>query len=536
MKTRLGLLVGLFLTIGAFALAEDFGGYKGVKTGGTVTGNITFSGDAGIILQDGKVLKTTHDLGSGTLTATPTDVTGSRSLNVVYQNTTGAPLHVFVTASNGQSNVTDLEAHWGSTSAVSEFYGSWSQSYMRAGSIIVPSNYYYRFRAAGGSPQISLSNWVETKLFGGGTDGSTTKMTLVVDEVTGTARSTGTTYQNGPNWRYISASENITNGTLSLNADPSTNPPTTQRVLMISADWKTLSYWVPPGWYYKVVCSATCNDGAHRWYEADLTVVGANPAYAHATNATDYGTPSANTWTDLTFSTVDVAKGITISSGNITFARKGIYKFDLELINTDTAYQDNWIGVRLYNGTTTVATANAGITALANGGNGTSVPVHYTLFYDLQDTTATYKLQSANNNGTTKIGYAQPTVGSLNLPTTVLSITSVDSSTDGTMGNIVAWGYFTNGGSSPPTKAGGSSNISITRDSQGQYTLTFSPPLADGNYAIIPYCHGATSTNNCYVTGGYTNPQHTASQATITTVENPTTLLDFTRLNVQVVR
>ncbi len=102
-------------------------------------------------------------------TATQTDVTGSRVLGTEYQNTSGSPLFVTVTAQvNGKHNDVEIAAFSDDNTppvdevARASLDTSTAEVDRAHVTFIVPVNYYYKVVNADGNA--ALVAWVETEL------------------------------------------------------------------------------------------------------------------------------------------------------------------------------------------------------------------------------------------------------------------------------------------------------------------------------------------------------------------------------------
>lgn len=532
---RIGaLLVATVVSYAAVSFAEDFGGYKGVKQGGTFTNDVTLSAGKKIIFGDGSSMDA---VSSGPVKATlGSDLIASRAQNVVYQNTSGKlmwlHISIYLTGSAGCSHQLYVGTANPPTTEVMRVSET-SIGYAKEISFPIPPNNYYKLGTDCGGGYV-LQQWYEILVDGGGT-GSESKMVEVVNELIGTSRNVGTIYQNGPNWRFVNVRDCVNSGgqylTLSSGATSSLTPSFDISGTVASQQWQTVSGWIQPGYYYRVSASSGPCAGSEvyrHWAEQDLTVVGSNPAYAYASGAAQSFTGSS-TWTSVSFNAVAVSKGVTVSGTSISFARKGVYRISLGFRSAST---DDWTAVRLWNGSSTVAVSNG-------FGTGTGSTMSPEMLADITDTALTYNLQVGRNSaaGTTD---NPVTIGGTASPSVTLTIQSVDSSTDGTAGNIVAWGKFSTGVT--PVKDAGSSNISISRVSAGQYDITFSPSLADANYSITAMCKGGAASWGCGTQEAH-DATRSASTVRLYTFKDTDSvpgdigsLADFTILNVQVVR
>ena len=99
------------------------------------------------------------------LFSTPSDVTGSRAKDVVYQNTTGKPMYisvVFEEAGQGRYELQVGSADPPTIDGVQTQLRSNGDGYPTSIPIMVPNNYYYRFAYISGTGGgYSLLSWVE---------------------------------------------------------------------------------------------------------------------------------------------------------------------------------------------------------------------------------------------------------------------------------------------------------------------------------------------------------------------------------------
>ena len=117
---------------------------------------------------DGSALTGVFSIGVG---QTWTDVTSSRAINTVYQNTTGSPImvNIFYTTPFSQRGQIQVSASSGSgyivigDSAGGDYYTSTSTTpSMTTVSAIIPNNIYYKAQPLAGQ-SMTLTGWVELR-------------------------------------------------------------------------------------------------------------------------------------------------------------------------------------------------------------------------------------------------------------------------------------------------------------------------------------------------------------------------------------
>jgi len=261
---------------GTLRLSGSTSGFVGFAPA-AVAGSTTYTlpsadGTSGQVLQtngSGTLAWATSPVAGGSYGMTNNDVSASRSMATVYQNTTGKPMIVQVTRTIVAPGVEGrvITAYEGAanppTNPIAEFHGlnTWP------GSIVftVPQNHYYKVEDNGTTPNISTGiEWIETTV-----DGAPLGVTQGSDLVG--SRSFGTVYQNTtgkPVFLSISLGISVT-GTVSLYVD-TVNPPLTVVAFdSAAATWgQQLTFIIPPSAYYKLTqdTSATIS----HWYEVTL--------------------------------------------------------------------------------------------------------------------------------------------------------------------------------------------------------------------------------------------------------------------------
>lgn len=86
------------------------------------------------------------------------DMSGSRTSNTAYQNTTGRPIQISV--GWALSNVAEIKVSSDGTNYVTVTYTSYSSDYHDVAPIIIPDDHYYKLE---GSGTITIGRWAELR-------------------------------------------------------------------------------------------------------------------------------------------------------------------------------------------------------------------------------------------------------------------------------------------------------------------------------------------------------------------------------------
>ena len=225
-------------------------------------------------------------------TTTQTNVTGSRVLGTIYQNTTGKVMFVeFVSTSTG-ANCT-VRAFNGESSPpgipIAQYEEPTNGQFQRL-FFLVPPGYYYKITTDVGS---TVVNWIEI----------TVNTPLTVVQYTPTQypfqRNLGTIYQATLSALIVSVSTQILGGTsvgdVTARSDTSSNPTTIVEQLTNKTAYGQVAFATPLNSYYRVDVSSAGDEVI--WVEWALDISVATPNVRDNTLATEAlvgGTPTVH--------------------------------------------------------------------------------------------------------------------------------------------------------------------------------------------------------------------------------------------------
>jgi hypothetical protein len=249
------------------------GGWLQVNGGGGGTGDVvgpasstaghlaTFADTTGKLIQDGGAIPT------GSQFNIQTDVSGSRSNNVAYQNTSSSPIIVAASISTMASAY--VFVYNGPSNATANNIGDMTTGGdYRNFSFVVPASWWYKINAIGGWSAAIIIEWSGSGS-GGGYSGPTAQSRFV----DGSGRAIdGTIYHNTgttPIWVTASGQCSLGSGDMYAMAASTTPPSSSTDIVGISStftSWGSVTFSVLPSWYYSVT-PETCSLSHTFWTE-----------------------------------------------------------------------------------------------------------------------------------------------------------------------------------------------------------------------------------------------------------------------------